>query len=151
MTRQGASEAEWRAAAEAASALRDRFPDLHEEMSRNRWVDLMSHVCNSSAAQLPCLQMCCVGQLLCLVTARCFFCSSLQPKPCCVLSPALQLLPVDGVCAGRLAVQVPALTGGLCVHLRLCTHASHIIDRSFSPSCTAGLRRQRLQRRLACC
>lgn len=42
---QGASEAEWREAAAAAEALRDRFPDLHEELGRSRWAPTAVCVC----------------------------------------------------------------------------------------------------------
>jgi hypothetical protein len=35
---QGGTEQEWREAAEAAAAIKARFPDLHEEMTRSRCV-----------------------------------------------------------------------------------------------------------------
>lgn len=85
---QGASEAEWRAAAEAAAALRDRFPDLHEEMSRNRWVERMFHVCNSSSAQLQCLQCVMSGSCYALSQPGAFAVASINAMLCSLPCPA---------------------------------------------------------------
>ncbi|KAL4436854.1 hypothetical protein ABPG75_003993 [Micractinium tetrahymenae] len=44
LRQKGATEQEWRAAYEAAAALKDRFPDLHEEMTRNSCCLVMEYI-----------------------------------------------------------------------------------------------------------